>query len=92
MCSNLPLLLERALFEAEQGNRTLARSLFEKGCKGQKAPHAPLLQAWAQFEERVGNTEKAERLYSQYQDILRRGKTVADANGAANSDFAEAAH
>lgn len=57
---SISLLLQRATFEAERGDISKARRLFQTHWLHPN--HPPLLEAWAQFEASIGNERLATEL------------------------------
>lgn len=68
----MPLLLERAVLEQEEGNIDEARKLFQMGCDINAPEHKPMLEAWIAFERSQHNFERAEELNSGYESLLAR--------------------
>ena len=56
--------MEWALFEVKRGYFLDARHLFKQGA-AIEPPHPPLLTAWAQFEDSVGQHQEAKRIQAQ---------------------------
>ena len=79
--TNQPLLLSWALKEMEQGEAQAALDIFRLSTASQGALHAPLLEAWLQLAERMGEVEEMALVRAKLEEVGSSEKSSRNNKG-----------